>query len=121
MNLGAYLANLFQDPIHGTIELSDLETTVVNSLEFQRLRFIRQLSLLHYVYPGAFHTRFAHSIGVCGVSWKVSKNLFPRSDKNNYILSVYRLAALLHDVGHGAFSHSLSYLKIKGTSLSFLH
>jgi HD superfamily phosphohydrolase len=111
-------SSFFHDPVHGHIELSQLERTVVDTVEFQRLRFIRQLSLLHYVFPGAFHTRFAHSIGSCHNSKLVSDQLFTWSPEatNSYAIQVFRLASLLHDVGHGAFSHSLSHLQVKGRS-----
>ncbi|MBP2030091.1 HD superfamily phosphohydrolase [Methanohalophilus levihalophilus] len=53
------------DPVHGTIYLSDLETQVINSKAFQRLRNIKQLGLAHFVFPGAEYSRFTHSLGVC--------------------------------------------------------
>ncbi|MCB0414091.1 MAG: hypothetical protein KDD50_07145 [Bdellovibrionales bacterium] len=105
-----------QDPIHGQISLSPFEVSVINHLDFQRLRFIRQTSLLHYVFPGAFHTRFAHSIGACHNAQLVLSKLFSnlRFQESVYALQVFRLAALLHDVGHGAFSHSLAHLEPLG-------
>lgn len=99
----------FHDPIHGHIALTALERELVDTVEFQRLRFIRQLSLMHYVFPGSFHTRFAHSLGVCHTASRVAAQLFPgERNQFNYCLQVFRLASLLHDVGHGAFSHSLT-------------
>ncbi len=111
-------SSFFHDPVHGHIELTQLERTVVDSVEFQRLRYIRQLSLLHYVFPGAFHTRFAHSIGSCHNSRLVADKLFPQEQNHSesYAIQVFRLASLLHDIGHGAFSHSLSHLQINGRS-----
>ena len=111
-------ASYIHDPIHGHIELTGLEMSVVDTLEFQRLRFIRQNSLLHYVFPGAFHTRFAHSLGTCHISSQIARQIIPWVNEPEiyYPLQVYRLAALLHDVGHGAFSHSLSGIKISGKS-----
>lgn len=104
------------DPIHGHIELTELEMAVVDSLEFQRLRFIRQNSLLHYVFPGAFHTRFAHSLGACHIGGEIAEQIIDWVNEPEiyYPLQVFRLACLLHDVGHGAFSHSLSGVKIQG-------
>ncbi|MBT4761289.1 MAG: HD domain-containing protein [Bdellovibrionaceae bacterium] len=106
------------DPIHGHIFLTPVERWVVDTLEFQRLRFIRQNSLLHYVFPGAFHTRFAHSLGVCHVAHRISKQLihWVNEPEIYYPMQVYRLACLLHDVGHGAFSHTLTYVKFNGRS-----
>ena len=102
------------DPVHGHIFLTDIERWTIDTLEFQRLRFIRQNSLLHYVFPGAFHTRFAHSLGVCHVASRITKRLihWVNEPEIYYPVQVYRLACLLHDVGHGAFSHTLSYVKI---------
>jgi HD superfamily phosphohydrolase len=112
------MKSYIHDPIHGHIFLTDLERWTVDTLEFQRLRFIRQNSLLHYVFPGAFHTRFAHSLGACHVSDRISKQLinWVNEPEIYYPIQVYRLACLLHDVGHGAFSHMLSYVKIQGES-----
>ncbi len=108
------MKSYIHDPIHGHIFLTNIERWVIDSLEFQRLRFIRQNSLLHYIFPGAFHTRFAHSIGACHVGGRISKQLIPWVNEPEiyYPIQVYRLACLLHDIGHGAFSHMLSYVKI---------
>jgi len=87
---------------------------VVNSRPFQRLRYIRQLALTYLVYPGAEHSRFAHSLGVMNFATRVFDTLLEkhrdllgwdqrRVDKNRQLL---RLAALLHDVGHAPFSHA---------------
>lgn len=105
----------FHDPIHGHIALTSLEKGLVDTVEFQRLRFIRQLSLMHYVFPGSFHTRFAHSLGVCHNASRVAKQLF-RGEENqlNYCVQIFRLASLLHDIGHGAFSHSLTHIPVEG-------
>ena len=102
------------DPIHGQIYLTEIEMAVVDTLEFQRLRFIRQNSLLHYVFPGAFHTRFAHSLGACHIGGQIARQIIDWSNEPEiyYPLQVFRLSCLLHDIGHGAFSHSLSGVKI---------
>jgi HD superfamily phosphohydrolase len=73
----------------------------VDTPVFQRLRGIRQLAMTHLVYPGAVHTRFEHSIGVCHVSGRLTGRLKLDPDETH----VVRAAALLHDVGHGPFSH----------------
>lgn len=90
-----------RDPIHGMIELSAHEWAAVDTPVFQRLRGIRQLAMTHLVYPGAVHTRFEHSIGVCHVSGRLAGRLKLDPDEAR----VVRAAALLHDVGHGPFSH----------------
>ena len=93
------------DPIHDFIRLNSSEQQIIDTPEFQRLRRIKQLSGAHLTYPGAQHTRFEHSIGVMHIAGMAanslsSKRQMPSSDTNDV-----RLAALLHDIGHGPFSH----------------
>ncbi|MDW7776749.1 MAG: HD domain-containing protein [Methanosarcinales archaeon] len=90
-----------RDPLYGLIEYDNTEEKIINSRIFQRLRKIKQLALASYVYPAAHHTRFEHSLGVMHLSGKVatSLNLDDASKK------IIRLAGLLHDIGHGPFSH----------------
>jgi uncharacterized protein len=96
------------DPIHGTIGLSELEVKVVDSKVFQRLRNVKQLGLAHYVFPGADYSRFSHSLGVCHITGRILGSLRDKGitieDKE---FQLYRLAALLHDVGHYPFSHTM--------------
>ena len=89
------------DPIHGLIEYDDKEEKIINSVIFQRLRGIKQLALASMVYPGAHHTRFEHSLGVMHLAGKVDKCLKLPDEKTK----ILRLAGLLHDIGHGPFSH----------------
>lgn len=58
------MGNKYRDPIHGFIEVSDFENDIINSKPFQRLRNIKQLAMTYYIYHGAEHTRFGHSLGV---------------------------------------------------------
>ena len=107
-----------RDPVHGFIRLSELEWEIINQPAFQRLRRIRQLSWTDMVYPGAMHTRFEHSLGVMHVASRVFDALLRRSTdilKADYKFDdsslqrqrrIIRLAALLHDLGHGPFSHA---------------
>lgn len=100
-----------RDPLHGTITLSDGETAVVDSAEFQRLRAIKQLGFADVSFPGATHTRFLHSLGVCHLSGAAFDQVFkgfPFSSAmvKNRFRQVFRLAAMLHDVGHGPLSHT---------------
>jgi len=90
-----------RDPIHGLIEYNEIEENIINSPPFQRLRGIRQLALATFVYPGAHHTRFEHCIGTMHLAGKVGEKLELDGDKRNFL----RLAGLLHDIGHGPFSH----------------
>ena len=79
---------------------------IVDTRAFQRLRRIRQLAMADLVYPGALHTRFEHSLGVLHVTQLILRSIenSERVSDNNDV-RVIRLAALLHDVGHGPFSH----------------
>lgn len=91
-----------KDPIHGNIHFPDEEVKILDSKEFQRLRNIRQLGLSYLVYPSATHTRFEHSIGAYFLADKLASNIGFSKDE----VQLIRLSALLHDVGHGPFSHS---------------
>lgn len=90
-----------RDPVHNFLELSDDEMKLVGTPLFQRLRGIRQLAMANLLYPGALHTRFDHSLGVCHVAGLLARQLGLRPDE----IRLVRLAALLHDLGHGPFSH----------------
>ena len=98
-----------RDPIHGLIELLPKEVDVINTRVFQRLRRIRQLAMAFLVYPGTLHTRFDHSIGVMHIAGRICERLKQFSDIDVECEQV-RLAALLHDVGHGPFSHVSEHL-----------
>lgn len=90
-----------RDPLYGFIDLSQKETQVIDSEIFRRLQFIKQLSHAYVVYPTAVHTRFEHSLGTVYVANKMAEELeLSDSDKE-----IVRLSTLLHDVGHGPFSH----------------
>jgi len=105
-------------PIHGFIELDEWEWEIINQPAFQRLRRIRQLGLTDYVYPGAMHTRFEHSLGVMHVATRLYDSIAKRSEgvlKSEFRYNddglrkdrrIVRLAALLHDVGHAPLSHA---------------
>lgn len=109
----------FRDPIHGDIQVAQMQLAVIDSDVFQRLRYVRQTGLLHFVFPGALHSRFVHSIGTMHIAQRVFLQLFPHyrpaseetasypHHEARYIGTVFELAALLHDVGHCAFSHSI--------------
>lgn len=112
-----------RDPVHGFIRLNRLEWDVINQPVFQRLRRIRQLGWTDMVYPGATHTRFEHSLGVMHVASRMFDALLRRSRdilrSSDYGFDdaslgrqrrIIRLAALLHDLGHGPFSHAAEEL-----------
>lgn len=104
------------DPIHGFIRFDALEQKVIDSLPFQRLRYIRQMGVTYFLYPGTNHTRFEHSLGVMELATRIFDVLF---SKENQIINlqlsqeellywrrIIRLAALCHDMGHLPFSHT---------------
>ncbi len=100
-----------KDPVHGTITLARDEVSVVDSAEFQRLRLIKQLGFSEFSFPGATHSRYLHSLGVChmaGIAFDyIFKNYeFSTPEKRKRFRQVVRLAALLHDIGHGPLSHA---------------
>jgi uncharacterized protein len=92
---------MIKDPICGIVRFSELERKLVDSAEMQRLRGVRQLAMAYLVYPGANHTRFEHSIGTMHFSSEFAENLGLGKDEAEKL----RIAALLHDAGHIAFSH----------------
>jgi HD superfamily phosphohydrolase len=95
---------VIRDPIHDYIELDELGLALIESPEVQRLRRIRQLGFSNLVYPGANHTRFEHSLGVYHLAGYLIKQVDENQQKE--LLA----AALLHDIGHGPFSHATEEL-----------
>ncbi|WP_109481290.1 HD domain-containing protein [Paraburkholderia sp. C35] len=99
---------LLRDPIHGDIELTRLETAVIDLPVVQRLRGIKQLGTAHLVYPGALHTRFDHSIGACAVAHRIVDSLRRKGlVVPQELEEAVGVAALLHDVTHVPFGHTL--------------
>ena len=93
------------DPIHDFIRVSPVELKIIDNPIFQRLRRIRQLSGAHLTYPGAQHTRFEHSLGVMHIAGQAGYALQEKGILKKEDIENLRLAALLHDIGHGPFSH----------------
>jgi len=95
------------DPIHGFINITSLMKQFINTEEFQRLRDLKQLGATTFVFPSANHTRFEHSIGVSHLAGlmieSLKKNGLETITERN--IELCRLAGLLHDIGHGPFSH----------------
>ncbi len=96
------MTTFIQDSLHGYIELNSEEAAIVDRPEMQRLRRIQQLGLSSLVYPSATHTRFQHSLGVMHTAGKFADNLGINGERKKEL----RLAGLLHDSGHGPFSHA---------------
>ena len=94
-----------KDPVHGYIELNKQEIDIVDSPEFQRLRRLRQLSAAFLTYPGAEHTRFHHSLGVLHIAGKIAQRLTNSEVITEEEALKLRMGGLLHDIGHGPFSH----------------
>ena len=101
------------DPIHDFIQIYDHELPIINHSVFQRLRRIRQLSSAHLIYPGAHHTRFEHSLGVMHIAGQVGHILHDKEIFKLDDIKMLRLAGLLHDVGHGPFSHIFEEITLK--------
>ncbi len=96
------------DPIYGSVGITEKELEVIETPAFQRLRHIKQLGTSFFVYPGATHSRFAHSIGAMHIMGKFAQRLFEQRYITDYDeIEKLRLAALLHDLGHYPFSHCL--------------
>ena len=104
-----------RDSVYGDIPLSGFEERIMDMPQFQRLRRIKQLGLISLIYPGATHTRFEHSIGTMNLGSKLAREL----ELDEEDIELIRVSALLHDIGHGPFSHvSESVLSVKHEKLT---
>src|SRR6266705_4149177 len=111
---------IITDPVYQVMDLgSDPRDRqafrdVVDTRVFQRLRRISQLGLASYVFPGATHSRFSHSLGVYYLAYTVLRHLseasFEEAEEINSLALELKLCGLLHDVGHGPFSHSFEHV-----------
>ena len=93
------------DPIHDFVRVNSNELKIIDTPIFQRLRRIRQLSGAHLIYPGAQHTRFEHSLGVMHMASMAGHVLHEKGIVSSDNIQNLRFAGLLHDIGHGPFSH----------------
>jgi hypothetical protein len=108
---------VFRDPVHQLIRVAPEDSYILDLIdtpEFQRLRRIRQLGVSWLTYHGAEHSRFVHSLGVFNFAQKIIQSLQQRYGRKHAISNLLakneqtiKVAALLHDVGHGPFSHML--------------
>jgi HD superfamily phosphohydrolase len=96
---------VIHDSLHGSIKLEGIFLELMDAPELQRLHYIRQLGMAYLVFPGANHTRFSHSLGTYFIASKIASEL-QLSENDQTVAAV---AALLHDIGHGPFSHTLEY------------
>ena len=100
-----------RDSVYGNIKVSEIFLDLLHRPEMQRLHGIRQLGFTHLVYPGANHTRLEHSLGTCYVAQRMAEALhLPPEEKE-----AVSITALLHDIGHGPFSHTLEYFMHRHT------
>ena len=119
---------ILNDPVFGFITIpNDLIFDIIEHPYFQRLRRIKQLGLTNLVYPGALHTRFHHALGAMHLMQLTLKNLSSKGvDISDEEFNASLIAILLHDIGHGPFSHTLEFSLLNGISheeisLAFLH
>ena len=104
------IAKIIHDNIWGEISVSEKAIQVIDSSEFQRLHFISQTSVAYKVFPTAKTSRFEHSLGVYHVTSLLLKHLFDTQPELREMIpfdpELIKIAELVHDIGHGAFSHS---------------
>jgi HD superfamily phosphohydrolase len=106
---------LIKDNVHGNVALNEFEVEVMDSPQVQRLRRIKQLGFISLIYPGANHSRFEHSIGTMYLGSRLADHL----NLDEHEKELIRIASMLHDVGHGPFSHaSEPVLDVKHEELS---
>ena len=107
------------DKIHGYIKVDPISLSIIDTYEFQRLRFIKQTGVLNYVFPTAEHTRFEHSIGTYYLAnqminfLKINQEIVNITDQIKKVISI---AALCHDLGHVTFSHLFDDLFLKNST-----
>lgn len=118
------MSKRLRDPVHGLIVFDETDPVdalawrLIDTPEFQRLRRIRQLGVSEFTFPGAVHTRFAHSIGVFHTARALVKVIEremtpkPGDAEHEFRVQVALIAALLHDLGHGPFSHTFEGVQI---------
>ncbi len=109
MNIKLQQAKIINDPVHGFLEVPrGILLSLIDSPVFQRLRRIKQLGMSSLVYPGATHTRFSHALGAMHLMQQALDTLRSKAvDISDQEYEAALIAILLHDIGHGPFSHAL--------------
>ena len=110
------MSKIIFDIIHGFIEIDELALSIIDKPEFQRLKNIKQLGVVHHVFPSATHTRFEHSLGVYYLAGELLVNLKnnqPEINLSKREIQLVKIAGLCHDLGHGPFSHLIDNYILK--------
>ena len=94
---------VINDAIHGQFKLEGVVQDLLSTPEMNKLSHIKQLGLAHLVFPGAHHTRFEHSLGASHIAGRMADSL----SLGDIDTDTLRTAAMLHDVGHGPYSHTM--------------
>ncbi len=97
---------VINDTIHGSFSIDGVREDLLSTPEFNKLSHIKQLGLAHLVFPGAHHTRFEHSLGVSHLAGRMADSLSLSEEES----TIVEVAAMLHDVGHGPYSHTLEHI-----------
>jgi hypothetical protein len=110
MNNNETICHVIKDPVHGTMQFTTAENSwlkpFIDSPNFQRLRHIKQLGMGDYIFPGAVHTRFNHCLGCSYIAGQIAHKVGLAEEERQLVM----IACLLHDIGHGPFSHTFEDL-----------
>lgn len=119
------MSKIFNDPIYGYIEIPSYCIQIIDTPFFQRLRYLKQLGCTYFVFHGANHTRFEHSIGVCYLAgeWiKHLKKIQPELQITDEDIKIVQISGLLHDIGHGPLSHTFeTFINMTRPGIDYRH
>lgn len=121
---GGFYARTDQDALYGSLELEPLIQRLMDTPQFQRLHGLKQLGTSDHVYRGCTHTRFEHSVGVAHLAQRFAEGLRRRQPELNITAAdvmCVKVAGLLHDLGHGPFSHMWDDVFVKRTGQKWKH
>lgn len=107
------MPKIINDPIHGYMTITPAMLAVIDTPQFQRLRDLKQLGTTYFIFPGASHNRFEHSIGVAHLAGRLCRLLRERQPElgiDDRDILLLELAGLCHDLGHGPFSHAFEMI-----------
>jgi len=119
------MSKFFNDSVLGRIEIPDYCVKIIDTSAFQRLRYLKQLGCTYFVFHGATHTRFEHSIGVCWLAGEWIKHLMnkqPELEITQNDVKLIQISSLLHDIGHGPYSHTFErFIRKTRPELNYNH